>query len=60
MSDPLTAVTLIGSSAVAGIVMYVVVDQVQTSQNVTGGLWDIAKLMLSVAPVAFAVIFVFR
>lgn len=60
MSDPLVAVTLLGSSAVAGIIMWVVVDQVQNSQNVTGGLWEVVKLLLSVAPAAFAIIYIFR
>lgn len=59
MADPKSIVSLLGGSLIVAVIMYVVVDSVMTSQNISGGLWDVGLLLLSVVPVAAAVVYIF-
>lgn len=59
MLDPRTATKILGSSIITGAILYVVVDQVLTSQSISGGLWDLGKFLISVVPVGFAVYYIF-
>lgn len=59
IADPKQIVSILGSSLIVAVIMYVVVDQVMTSQNISGGLWDVGLLLLSVVPVAAAVVYIF-
>ena len=59
MADPKQIVAILGGSLIVAIIMYVVVDSVMTSQNISGGLWDVGLLMLSVVPVTAAVVYIF-
>lgn len=59
IADPKQIVALLGSSLIVAVIMYVVVDSVMTSQNISGGLWDVGLLLLSVVPVAAAIVYIF-
>jgi len=60
MLDPKDLVTVLGTTLISGMIMYVIVEEVQTDQNVTDGLWDLGLFLLSVVPVAFAIMYIFR
>jgi len=59
MGDPRRIATVLGSSILIAAILYIVVDQVLTSQNLTGGLWSLGLFILSVIPVAAAVSYIF-
>lgn len=56
--SPVSIVVLTGASLIVAVVMYYVADYIMTELNVSGGLWSIGLLMLSIVVVAFVVIFV--
>lgn len=59
MADPIKIVQILGSSLIMAAVMYLVVNQVITTQNISGGLWSLGIFLLSVIPVAAAVMYIF-
>lgn len=59
MGDPRKVAVVFGSSVMIAAILYVVVDYILDSQNLTGGLWDLALFILSVIPVAAAIYYIF-
>ena len=59
LADPKQIVALLGGSLIVAVIMYTVVNEVMTSQNISGGLWDVGLLLLSVVPVAAAILYIF-
>lgn len=59
MQDPRTVISIMVGAIITGAVGYIVADEVLDSQNVTGALWDLGLFLLSVIPVAFAVLYIF-
>jgi hypothetical protein len=59
LADPKAIVALLGGSLIIAVIMYVVVSQVMVSQNISGGLWDVGLLLLSVVPVTAAILYIF-
>lgn len=59
VQDPRDVIAILVGSLIAGAIGYVVADQVLDSQNITGGLWDLGKFLLSVVPVSFATLYIF-
>ena len=57
--DPRAIATMVGTSAIIAVILYSVTDQIMDNQNVSGGLWDLIPLVLSLVPVASAIIWVF-
>jgi hypothetical protein len=56
--SPVQIVVLTGASLIVAAVMWYVADYIIDELNVTGGLWTVGLLMLSIVVVAFVVIFV--
>jgi len=59
VQDPRTVISIMVGAIITGAVGYIVADEVLDSQNVTGALWDLGLFLLSVIPVAFAVLYIF-
>lgn len=60
MIDPRDAAQILGGSLITAAVIYVVAQQVLEANNVTGGLWSIGLFLLSVVPVAGAIVYLFK
>lgn len=56
--SPVAIVVATGASLIVAAVMYYVANYLLTTLNITGGLWSVGLLMLSVVVVAFVVIYV--
>ena len=59
-SNPQALVGILGGTLIYGVVMYVVVNQIMDSQNVTGGLWETGLYLLGVIPVVAVVGILFQ
>lgn len=57
--DPRAIATIIGSTAIVSVIMYVLVNNIMTNQNVSGGMWDLYPLIISLIPVALTITWVF-
>jgi hypothetical protein len=60
LGEPTRIAQVLGTTVVISAVMYIVTKQVLASQNLSGGMWDLATFILSIIPVMGGIIYVFQ